>query len=167
MAGPVLEKIRKRNKNTPVIILTARDDVNDRILGLNSGADDYLVKPFSFSELLARIHALLRRGANAIDDSLSYHGISIDLIKQKISINNEFIQLTPKEYALLIFFIKRKGHVLSRTMLAENVWDMHFDVDTNVIDVAIKRLRDKLKVNGKNHLLHTVRGFGFILEYRD
>jgi two-component system, OmpR family, copper resistance phosphate regulon response regulator CusR len=163
----VLEKIRKRNKQIPVLILTARDDVTDRVMGLNSGADDYLVKPFSFSELLARIQAILRRGTNIQDNNLSYYEISIDFIKHKVSIKNQPIQLTPKEYALLIFFIQRKGHLLSRTILAENIWDMHFDADTNIVDVAIKRLRDKIKIDGKNKLLHTVRGFGYMLEYRE
>jgi two-component system, OmpR family, copper resistance phosphate regulon response regulator CusR len=163
----VLEKIRKRNKKIPVIILTACDDVSDRVTGLNSGADDYLVKPFSFTELLARIQAILRRGTSIQDNNLSFHDISIDLIKYTVSIRNKPIQLTPKEYALLLFFMQRKGRLISRTILAENIWDMHFDSDTNIVDVAIKRLRDKIKIDGKNKLLHTVRGFGYMLEYRE
>jgi two-component system, OmpR family, copper resistance phosphate regulon response regulator CusR len=163
----VLKKIRKRGSQIPVLILTARDAVADRVMGLNSGADDYLVKPFSFSELLARIQAISRRGSTVKSVTLNYHGIIIDSIKNTVTINGDRVHLTPKEYALLVFFMQRVGHVLSRTILAENIWDMHFDADTNIVDVAIKRLRAKIKTNGKNELIHSVRGFGYIFEYKE
>ncbi len=162
----VLKKIREKGDETPVIILTARDAIADRVMGLNSGADDYLVKPFSFSELLARIQAISRRGSSTKQSDLSYHDVVVDTIKNKVTVSGKLVQLTPKEYALLIFFMQREGHVLSRTVLAENIWDMHFDADTNIVDVAIKRLRDKIKTNGINTLLHTSRGFGYVFEYR-
>jgi two-component system copper resistance phosphate regulon response regulator CusR len=165
----VLKKLREQKDVTPVIILTACDDVIDRVTGLNAGADDYLVKPFSFSELLARIHAISRRGQsnNSSKTEITFHEISIDVIKNKVFVANNPVKLTPKEYALLLFFVQREGHTLSRTVLAENVWDMHFNADTNIVDVAIKRLRDKLKVNGENKFLHTLRGFGYVFECRN
>ena len=163
----VLEKIRAKNKKIPVIMLTARDAISDRVTGLNAGADDYLVKPFSFSELLARIQALLRRGSATQNSMMEYKGLTIDPVKHKIFLFEEPIRLTPKEYALLVFFMQRVGHVLSRTILAENIWDMNFDADTNIVDVAVKRLRDKIKIDGKNKLLHTARGFGYVFEYRE
>lgn len=163
----LLKKIRDQGHATPVMMLTARDAIEDRVRGLNSGADDYLVKPFSFSELLARIHALLRRGAATPDNVFNYHELKIDLIKHKVFLKEMPVSLTPKEFALLAFFIQRQGYLLSRTLLAENIWDMHFDSDTNLVDVAVKRLRDKLKINGKNYFIHTSRGLGYVFEYRD
>lgn len=162
----VLQKIRSIGDNTDIIVLTACDDVSDRVKGLNAGADDYLIKPFSFSELLARIQCIKRRGNSSNPISTVYHHIKVESLKNKVSISGKLISLTPKEYALLLLFIERQGHVLSRTIIAENVWDMHFNADTNIVDVAVKRLRNKLNLDGHNSYIHTVRGFGYIFEYR-
>lgn len=155
----VLSRIRKTDKSTPIILLTARDEVDDRVKGLNMGADDYLVKPFAFAELLARVHALLRRGKKQQEECFRVADLEVDLIKHKVKRADRVIDLTPKEFALLVLFIRRQGQVLSRTVIAEQVWDMNFDSDTNLVDVAIKRLRDKL---AGEKLIHTVRGIGYV-----
>ncbi len=155
----VLSRIRKKDKTTPIILLTARDEVDDRVKGLNMGADDYLVKPFAFSELLARVYALLRRGKQQQEDCLFVADLEIDLLKHKVKRVDQIIELTPREFALLVLFVRRKGQVLSRLVIAEQVWDINFDSDTNLVDVAVKRLRDKL---GQPRLIHTVRGVGYV-----
>lgn len=165
----VLEAIRK-NKPVPVLILTARDQVEDRVRGLRDGADDYLVKPFAFSELLARILALLRRGAGSspIDAMvLVLADLQLDLVKRKAMRAGERLNLTAKEFNLLTLLLRRQGQILSRTTLAEQVWDMNFDSDTNVVEVAVRRLRAKLDDPFPAKLLHTVRGMGYVLETRD
>jgi two-component system copper resistance phosphate regulon response regulator CusR len=164
----VLDQLR-RHKNTPVLMLTARDKVEDRVRGLQAGADDYLVKPFAFSELLARIQAVLRRGGAAgAGDPLHLHlaDLELDLASRKAHRGGQRLDLTAKEFTLLTLLLRRQGQILSRTTLAEQVWDMNFDSDTNVIEVAIRRLRAKLDDPFPVKLLHTVRGMGYVLELR-
>ncbi len=164
----VLSALRK-TKNTPVLMLTARDKVEDRVLGLENGADDYLVKPFAFSELLARVQALLRRGGsiNAQEiTSLRLGDLELDLVRRKATRAEDRLDLTAKEFTLLALLMRRQGHILSRTQLAEQVWDMNFDSDTNVVEVAVRRLRAKLDDPYSEKLLHTVRGMGYVLERR-
>ncbi|CAM4003517.1 heavy metal response regulator transcription factor [Bordetella tumulicola] len=162
----ILADLRQR-KDTPVLMLTARDKVEDRVRGLEGGADDYLVKPFAFSELLARIHALLRRGRVQESTLLTLGDLELDLARRKASRAGTRLDLTAKEFTLLALMLRRRGEVLSRTMLAEQVWDMNFDGDTNVIEVAVRRLRAKIDDSFDTKLLHTVRGMGYVLELRD
>jgi two-component system, OmpR family, copper resistance phosphate regulon response regulator CusR len=164
----VLSALR-RVKSTPVLMLTARDKVEDRVRGLENGADDYLVKPFAFSELLARVQALLRRGGSVNGQevtSLRLGDLELDLIRRKATRSNERLELSAKEFSLLALLMRRQGHILSRTQLAEQVWDMNFDSDTNVVEVAVRRLRAKLDDPFPQKLLHTVRGMGYVLELR-
>lgn len=161
----VLDAVRK-SKSMPVLMLTARDAVADRVRGLQSGADDYLAKPFAFSELLARIQALLRRGKLHEMSSYALGDLSLDVISRKASRNGQRLDLTAKEFALLTLLMRRQGNVLSRTQLAEQVWDMNFDSDTNLVEVAIRRLRGKIDDPFEEKLLHTVRGMGYVLESR-
>jgi two-component system copper resistance phosphate regulon response regulator CusR len=163
----VLKSIRARG-NSPVLMLTARDKVDDRVRGLQEGADDYLVKPFAFSELLARIGALLRRGAsaNGLGTQLKLADLELDLASRKAYRAGERLELTAKEFALLALFLRRRGQILSRTTIAEQVWDMNFDSDTNVVEVAVRRLRAKMDDPFPAKLLHTVRGMGYVLEDR-
>lgn len=164
----VLSALR-RVKSTPVLMLTARDKVEDRVRGLENGADDYLVKPFAFSELLARVQALLRRGGSVNGQevtSLRLGDLELDLIRRKATRSNERLDLSAKEFSLLALLMRRQGHILSRTQLAEQVWDMNFDSDTNVVEVAVRRLRAKLDDPFPQKLLHTVRGMGYVLELR-
>lgn len=162
----LIQKIREINANIPVIFLTARDKVDERVKGIELGADDYLVKPFAFSELLVRIRALLRRRQPRQIDIIEIADLQIDIEKHKAMRNQMQLNLSAKEFMLLAFLAKRKGEVLSRTYIAEQVWDINFDCDTNVIDVAIKRLREKVDANFNNKLIHTVRGVGYVLENR-
>ncbi|MGY0695348.1 heavy metal response regulator transcription factor [Bordetella bronchiseptica] len=158
--------LRAAARNTPVLMLTARDRVEDRVRGLEGGADDYLVKPFAFSELLARVHALQRRGRSQESTLLRLADLELDLASRKAQRAGRRLDLTAKEFSLLALLLRRQGQVLSRTTLAEQVWDMNFDSDTNVIDVAIRRLRGKLDDPYEAKLLHTVRGMGYVLESR-
>lgn len=154
-------------KQTPVIMLTARDRVEDRIKGLQGGADDYLVKPFSFLELLARLQALTRRGRALEPAQLRIADLQIDLISRKAYRANVRIDLTAKEFSLLAVLARRQGDILSKTAIAELVWDMNFDSNTNVVEVAIKRLRAKIDTPFSLKLLHTIRGMGYVLEPRN
>jgi len=162
----VLVEIRKVNKSMRVLFLTARDAVEDRVRGLELGADDYLVKPFSFAELLARVRSVLRRKTDLSDNLLTLGDLKIDLVKHKVDRCNERIELTPKEFALLVFLAQRTGEVLSRILIAESIWDINFDSDTNVVDVAIRRLRQKIDDPYEKKLIHTVRGMGYLIEER-
>jgi two-component system copper resistance phosphate regulon response regulator CusR len=148
-------------------MLTARDKVEDRVRGLEGGADDYLVKPFAFSELLARIQALLRRGRGQESTLLKLADLEMDLARRKAQRGGMRLDLTAKEFTLLALMLRRHGQVLSRTVLAEQVWDMNFDSDTNVIEVAVRRLRAKIDDPFETKLLHTVRGMGYVLELRE
>ena len=161
----VLHEVRKRHQ-TPVLFLTARDRVEDRVRGLEAGADDYLVKPYAFSELLARVRALLRRGKEREGDVLRMGDLEVHLLRRRVERAGQRIDLTAKEYALLLLFLRRRGEVLSRTLIAEQVWDMNFDSDTNVVEVAVRRLRAKIDDPFTAKLLHTVRGFGYVMEER-
>lgn len=163
----VLASLRKLRK-TPVLMLTARDRVEDKVRGLQEGADDYLVKPFAFSELLARIRALLRRSgpAQAELNTLRLADLEVDLVRRKATRGGERLGLTAKEFALLALLLQRNGEILARTTLAEHVWDMNFDGATNVVEVAVRRLRAKLDDPFPTKLLHTVRGMGYVLEVR-
>ena len=153
-------------KQTPVIMLTARDRVEDRVKGLHEGADDYLVKPFSFMELLARLQALNRRGRTQEPVQLRIGDLHIDLISRKAYRGQIRIDLTAKEFSLLAVLARRQGEILSKTAIAELVWDMNFDSNTNVVEVAIKRLRAKIDTPFSPRLLHTIRGMGYVLELR-
>lgn len=161
----VLTALRQVN-DTPVLMLTARDRIEDRVQGLQSGADDYLVKPFAFSELLARVQALLRRGRAQEPTVLRLADLEVDLVKRKAFRAGQRLELTAKEFTLLTLLLRRQGQILSRTTIAEQVWDMNFDSDTNVVEVAIRRLRSKLDDPFPAKLLHTVRGMGYVLENR-
>ena len=154
-------------KGTPVIMLTARDGVEDRVRGLREGADDYLVKPFSFMELQARLHALTRRGRAQEQTLLRVGDLAVDLIRRKVTRGSQRIDLTAKEFALLELMARRQGEILSKTAIAELVWDMNFDSNTNVVEVAVKRLRAKVDAPFSVPLLHTIRGMGYVLEERD
>lgn len=162
----IVKKIREFNTTTPILFLTAKDTVDDRVKGLELGADDYLIKPFSFIELLARIRSLLRRKQAHAAKILHIADLRIDTSKNKVTRGKNTISLTAKEYLLLLLMANRTGEVLSRTFIAEQVWDINFDSDTNVIDVAISRLRDKIDKNYSSQLIHTIRGVGYVLEER-
>ncbi len=162
----VLQELR-RSQQTPVIFLTARDKVEDRVKGLELGADDYLVKPFAFSELLARIRTLMRRGKIQQPDVLSIADLELDPLRRRATRGQTRIDLTAKEFTLLHLLLRRQGEVLSRTLIAEQVWDMNFDSDTNVVEVAMRRLRAKIDDNFDKKLIHTIRGMGYVLEERD
>ena len=162
----LLREVR-RMRQTPVIMLTARDRVEDRVKGLQDGADDYLVKPFSFLELMARIQALARRGRAQEPMQLRIANLHIDLLARKAWRAGVRIDLTAKEFALLAVLARRQGEILSKTAIAELVWDMNFDSNTNVVEVAIKRLRAKVDAAFAPKLLHTIRGMGYVMEARD
>jgi two-component system copper resistance phosphate regulon response regulator CusR len=162
----VLHELR-RSQQTPVIFLTARDKVEDRVKGLELGADDYLVKPFAFSELLARIRTLLRRGKIQQPEVLQIADLELDPTRRRAIRGRARIDLTAKEFTLLHLFLRRQGEVLSRTFIAEQVWDMNFDSDTNVVEVAMRRLRAKIDDSYDKKLIHTIRGMGYVLEERD
>ena len=161
----VLESLRQQSQ-TPVLFLSARDQVADRVKGLELGADDYLVKPFAFSELLARIRTLLKRGAVQLEQRVRVADLDVDMIRRRVTRAGERIDLTAKEYALLDYFIRHVGEVVSRTLIAEHVWDMNFDSDTNVVDVAVRRLRAKIDDRFEPKLIHTIRGVGYVLDER-
>ena len=156
----------RRQKDTPVLFLTARDKVEDRVKGLELGADDYLVKPFAFSELLARVRTILRRGKSVEPEVFKVADLELDLPRHRAFRAGGRIDLTAKEFTLLALFMRRAGEVLSRTFIAEQVWDMNFDSDTNVVEVAVKRLRAKVDDPFDHKLIHTIRGVGYVLEDR-
>jgi two-component system copper resistance phosphate regulon response regulator CusR len=162
----VLAELRTAGLQTPVLLLTARDAVPDRVRGLELGADDYLVKPFAFSELLARVRTVLRRGPARQPDTVRVSDLEIDLVRRRAARAGERLDLTPKEFALLALLARRAGEPLSRTLIAEQVWDMNFDSDTNVVDVNVRRLRAKVDEPFAAKLIHTVRGVGYVLEER-
>jgi len=161
----VLQGIRKSGKDISVLFLTARDSIDDRVKGLELGADDYLVKPFAFSELLARVRTLLRRGAKTKEpDVLRAADLELDLLRRRVSRDGKKIDLTSKEFSLLELLLRRQGEVLPRSLIASQVWDMNFDSDTNVIEVAIRRLRAKVDDPFTPRLIRTVRGMGYVIE---
>jgi len=161
----ILRGIRRAGKDMPVLFLTARDAVDDRVKGLELGADDYLVKPFAFSELLARVRTLLRRGAKTTGaELLRVADLELDLLRRRVTRAGKRIDLTAKEFALLELLLRRQGEVLPRSLIASQVWDMNFDSDTNVIEVAMRRLRAKVDDSFEPKLIRTVRGMGYVLE---
>jgi len=162
----VVSSLRHAGRATPVVFLTARDLVEDRVRGLDLGADDYLVKPFAFSELLARIRSVLRRGVARQPDQLCIADLEIDFPRQRVARSGQRVELTAKEFALLSLLARRAGQPLSRTVIAEQVWDMNFDPGSNVVDVHVRRLRSKVDDPFERKLIHTVRGVGYVLEDR-
>ncbi len=159
----VLEKIRNRKTNPPVLILSARGAVEDRVKGLELGADDYLTKPFAFVELLARVRVLLRRG-QPTPEKLLVGELTLDCIRRKVTRSGDTIELAPKEFSILEYLMRNKGRPLSRTMIVEHVWDMDYDGLTNIVDVYIRHLRSKIDDRYPTKLIHTVRGVGYMLE---
>ena len=162
--GWQLLQIIRRKWQTPVLFLTARDAIEDRVKGLELGADDYLVKPFSYAELLARVRTLLRRGPAREVEQFQIADLHVDLLKRKVTRGGERLPLTNKEFALLHLLLSREGEVLSRTLIASHVWQMNFDSDTNVVDVAIRRLLAKVDDPYPIKLIHTVRGMGYMMD---
>jgi heavy metal response regulator len=163
----ILKSVRERGIDTPVIFLTAKDTERDIVNGLNLGADDYMVKPFSINEFLARIKAILRRTKKERVSRLHVEDLALDLNTHKVSRGGRRIDLTPKEYALLEYLMENEGQILTRTMISESIWDYHFDSLTNVIDVHVYNLRNKIDKGFEPKLLHTIRGVGYVLERRD
>lgn len=165
MNGIQLTKELRKNKiTTPILLLTVKDSTKDKVEGLDSGADDYLSKPFAFEELTARVRALLRRKENQKDNYLSVHDLNIDLAAHKVLRADKEIILTPKEYSILEYLLRNKNKIVSRTKLIEHVYDFHFDSGTNVIDVHINKLRTKVDHGFDEQLIHTVRGVGYIIK---
>ena len=161
----VLHQLRSKGRQMPVLFLTAKDQVADRVKGLEMGADDYLVKPFSFAELLARVRTILRRGRTGTEPtSLQVADLELDLLRRRVSRAGKRIDLTAKEFGLLELLMRRQGEVLPRSLIASQVWDMNFDSDTNVIEVAMRRLRAKVDDAFEPKLIRTVRGMGYVLE---
>jgi DNA-binding response OmpR family regulator len=163
----VCRSIRKRGVKIPVLMLTALDSTSDKVKGLDCGADDYLTKPFAFDEFLARVRALLRRGPLQVLTALDYADLHLDLLTHRVTRAGQEIELTAKEYALLDYFMRSPEQVLTRTQLAEHVWDQNFDPFSNVIDVSVSHLRKKIEVGGQPRLIHAVRGMGYILKAKN
>jgi two-component system copper resistance phosphate regulon response regulator CusR len=159
----VLKKIRTRKTSPPVLILSARDAVDDRVKGLETGADDYLVKPFAYVELLARVRVLLRRG-QPTPERLQVGDLSLDCIRRKVTRAGENIELAPKEFSILEYLMRNRGRPLSRTMIVEHVWDMDYDGLTNIVDVYIRHLRSKIDEKWPDKMIQTVRGIGYMLD---
>ncbi|MFC0875782.1 response regulator transcription factor [Saccharicrinis sp. FJH2] len=159
----LIKQLRAKNNHTPIIILSAKGKTEDRVNGLNFGADDYLVKPFAFAELLARINAIMKRRSRP-EDVLCYEGICLDISKRKVARDGININLQPLDFDLLRYLLEHQGNIVSRTMIIENVWDFNFDPQTNVVDVRICRLREKLDKPFEKKLIHTIKGAGYVLE---
>jgi two-component system OmpR family response regulator len=160
----VIENLRKQQVTVPVIILSAKDSVDDRVKGLQIGSDDYLPKPFAFAELLARVQALMRRRSGSTETThLKVGDLSLDLITREVSRAGRRIELQPLEYSLLAYLMRNSGKVVSKTMIMERVWDYHFDPQTNVVEARICRLRDKIDKGFDSKLIHTIRGVGYVL----
>jgi two-component system OmpR family response regulator len=164
----VIEMLRKEKVNTPIIILSAKDSIGDRVKGLQIGSDDYLTKPFSFSELLARVQALIRRASGAAEPTrLSLGDLSMDLLTREVIRAEKKIELQPLEFSLLEYLMRNAGRVVSKIMIMEHVWDYNFDPQTNVVEVRVSRLRDKIDKGFDAKLIHTVRGVGYVLKTPD
>ncbi len=161
----ILDRLRKEKKNIPIIILSAKRSVDDRVQGLRHGGDDYLIKPFSFSELLARVESLLRRAQHVLEPtSLTFQDLSLDLLARTVVREGRRIDLQPKEFSLLEYLVRNAGHVVSKTMIMERVWDYNFDPGTNVVEARISKLREKIDKDFNAPLIHTIRGLGYVLK---
>ena len=164
----LIDEMRRAGRDIPVIVLSAKSSVDDRIKGLQAGGDDYLVKPFAFSEMVARIHALVRRSTRAKEPTmLSTGNLKMDLVRRKVFRNDIEIELQPKEFALLEYLLRNAGRVVSKTMIMEHVWDYNFDPRTTVVESRVCRLRDKIDRHFAGNLIHTIRGVGYVLEEKD
>jgi len=161
----LIEEVRRQKINTPVLILSAKRSVDDRVKGLQTGGDDYLTKPFAFAELLARVQALIRRASGAAEPTrLTVGEVSMDLLTRQVTRAGKPIDLQPREFALLEYLLRNAGRVVSKTMILEHVWDYHFDPQTNVVDVLMYRLRSKVESDCSTKLIHTIRGVGYVLK---
>jgi two-component system, OmpR family, response regulator len=161
----LIEELRREQRDTPVIILSARRSVADRVKGLQTGSDDYLVKPFSFAELLARVQALIRRGSGSNHPSrLTVGDLAVNLLTREVTRGGEKLELQPREFALLEYLMRQAGRVVSKTMILEHIWDYSFDPQTNVVDVLVCRLRNKVDRDFESRLIHTIRGVGYVLK---
>jgi DNA-binding response OmpR family regulator len=160
----LLRKIRNKKILTPVLFLTAKDSIEDRVTGLDTGADDYLVKPFSFDELLARIRALLRRQKESRDTTLTLGDLKLNTITREVTRENKSIELTSKEYSILEYFLKNKNRVLTKSQIAEHVWNYDFEYNSNIVEVYVRYLRKKIDEDFKNKLIHTIRGGGYVIK---
>jgi DNA-binding response OmpR family regulator len=163
----ILSDLRKKGKNTPVLILTARDSLQDRVTGLDRGADDYMTKPFALDELRARVRALLRRGKSGASTILEFSDLSMDLVDRSVRRGKRSVELTQKEFSLLEYFLRNPRRVLTRTSIAEHVWDYNFDWGSNVVDVFVNGVRRKLEESQESRLIHTLRGVGYVLKEAD
>jgi two-component system, OmpR family, response regulator len=161
----LIRELRAEKVNTPVLILSAKSSVDDRVKGLQTGGDDYLTKPFAFSELLARIQALIRRAGGISEPiRLSVGNLSVNLITREVTRGSKYIDLQPREFSLLEYLMRNAGRIVSKTMIMEHVWDYHFDPQTNVVEARISRLRDKIDRDANQKLIHTVRGVGYVIK---
>jgi DNA-binding response OmpR family regulator len=163
----ILRSIREKGRSEPVLILTARDSLQDRVTGLDRGADDYLTKPFALDELRARLRALLRRGKGGVSTVLHFSDLSMDLVERTVTRGRRAIELTPREFSLLEYFLRNPRRVLTRTAIAEHVWDYNFDWQSNVVDVFVNGVRRKTEEKGEPRLIHTLRGVGYVLKDAD
>ncbi len=161
----LLSALRQHRINTPLLVLSAKQGADERVAALHKGADDYLVKPFLFAELLARVQALLRRASGSVEPtSLRYADLTLDVLKREVRRGNQLLDLQPREYALLEYMLRHPGRILSKTMILEHIWDFHFDPQTNVVDVLVCRLRNKVDRGFPQKLIHTLRGMGYVLK---
>jgi len=161
----LIGELRRQGINTPVLILSAKRSLDDRIKGIQKGGDDYLVKPFSFSELLVRVQALIRRSSRTVEpSSLTYGDFSLDLLKREVIRSDKKIELQPREFALLEYLMRNPERVVSKTMILEHIWDFHFDPQTNVVDVLVCRLRNKVEKGFPQKMIHTIRGVGYVFK---
>ena len=161
----LIDKLRRQGINTPVLILSAKRTLDDRIKGIQKGGDDYLVKPFAFSELLVRVQALIRRSSGTVEpSSLTYGDFSLDLLKREVIRSGQKIELQPREFALLEYLMRNSERVVSKTMILEHIWDFHFDPQTNVVDVLVCRLRNKVEKGFPKKMIHTIRGVGYVFK---
>ncbi|MCG8614316.1 MAG: response regulator transcription factor [Pseudomonadales bacterium] len=164
----IIDLVRDKKINLPILILSAKRSVEERVSGLTHGGDDYLTKPFSFSELLARVHALIRRSNNVVEPAtMSYQDLTLDLLARTVNRAGKKVELQPKEFALLEYLVRNQGHVVSKTMIMERVWDYHFDPGTNVVEARISKLREKIDKGFETPLIHTIRGLGYVLKKQD
>jgi heavy metal response regulator len=163
----VLRKLRARKINTPILILTAKDTIKDKVSGLDLGADDYITKPFSFEELIARVRAMLRRKSSEKETVLFISDLTLDLITREVSRGNHLIELTSKEFAILEYFLRNKGKVLTKSQIANHVWNYEFEYKSNIVEVYVRYLRKKLEDNFENKLIHTVSGVGYVIKVKE